>query len=94
VAQQYRQNPSLPFRGSTKEFSSADSDLWLSNPDRRHCCLSVAALKSLVVLTAICGSAIQRKRTVDSSRQQFNNFYIADIDIISSKIQRTYFCFL
>jgi len=53
----------------------------------------VAALKRLAVLTATCGSAIQTGRTVASSGQQVNNFYIADIDIISAKIQRTYFCF-
>jgi len=53
----------------------------------------VASIKRLAVLPATCGSAIQTGRTVASSWQQFNNFYIADIDIISAKIQRTYFCF-
>jgi len=57
-----------------------------------HRCLSVAALKSWAVLTATCGAAIHTGRTVASWGQQFTNFYIADIDIISAKIQRTYFC--
>jgi hypothetical protein len=37
------------------------------------------------VLTATCGSAIQTERTVASSGQQFSNFCIAGIDIISAK---------
>jgi len=53
----------------------------------------VAALKRLAVLTATCGSEIQTGRTVASSGQELNNFYIVDVDIISAKIQRTYFCF-
>ena len=65
VARQQRTgNPMLPLRGSTEDFRSADSDPRLRNPDKTHCGLSVAALKSFVVLTATRSSEIQTEPTV------------------------------
>jgi hypothetical protein len=61
------------FHEGVRNFYTVDSSR--KYEQRTHRCLSVAALKSLVVLTATCGSAIQTGRTVASSGQQFNSFY-------------------